>query len=138
MFKTKLLSLIHLPVKSVFGIHDLIGLSYLYQIRVELSRLNFHKFKHNFWDTVNPMCPKNDGIEDTEHFLLLCPSFNILRRDLVAGVSILLRPFAQINSFSNNALIQLLLYGDKDLSDDINRNILQLTKNFIYKTGRFS
>ena len=83
------------------------------------------------------MCPTNDGIEDTEHFLLLCPSFDILRRDLLAGVSDLLRPFAQINSFSNSALVQLLLYGDKELSDDINKDILQLTLNFIHSTGRF-
>ena len=63
--------------------------------------------------------------------LLLCHSFDILRRDLLTGVSNLLRPFAQINSFSNSALLQLLLYGDKDLSDDINKDILQLTLNFI-------
>ena len=38
-----------LPIaKSVFGIHDPIGLSYLLQLRVGLSKLNFHKFKHNF------------------------------------------------------------------------------------------
>ena len=55
-----------------------LGLSYLFQLRVGLSRLNFHKFKHNFGDTVNLMCPTNDEIEDTEHFLLLCPSFDIL------------------------------------------------------------
>ena len=122
--------------KSVFGIHDPLGLSYLSQIRVGLSKLNFHKFKHNFSDTINPMCPTNDGIEDTEHFLLLCPSFDIQRRDLLAGVSVL-RPLVQINSLSNNVLTQLLLYGDKDLSNDVNKEILQLTLNFIHKTGRF-
>ena len=83
------------------------------------------------------MCPTNDGIEDTEHFLLLCHSFDIFRRDLLAGVSNLLRLFAQINSFSNSALLQLLLYEDKDLSDDSNEDVPQLTLNFIYRTGRF-
>ena len=82
------------------------------------------------------MCPTNDGIEDTEHFLLLCPSFDIQRRDLLAGFSVL-RPLIQINSLSNNVLTQLLLYGDKDLSNDVNKGILQLTLNFIHKTGRF-
>ena len=77
IFKKKLLSKIRPPAKSVFGIHDLIGLSYLTQLRVGLSKLNFHKFKHNFRDTINPMCPRNDGIENREHFLLLCPSFEI-------------------------------------------------------------
>ena len=50
--------------------------SYLSQVRVGLSKLNFHKFKHNFRDAINPLCPTNDGIEDTEHFLLLCPAFD--------------------------------------------------------------
>ena len=109
----KLLSKIHPPAKSVFGIYDPIGLSYLSQLRVGLSKLNFHKFKHNFRDTVNPMCPTNDGIEDTEHFLLLCPSFDVQRRDLFADVSQLVRPFVQINNISNVDLIELLLYGDK-------------------------
>ena len=87
VFKKKLLTIIRPPAKSVFGIHDPIGLSYLSQIRVGLSRLNFHKFKHNF-RAINPMCPTNDGVEVTEHFLLLCPSFNIQRREFLAGVSV--------------------------------------------------
>ena len=136
-FKSKLLSIIRPPAKPVFGIHDPLGLSYLSQIRVGLSKLNFHKFKHNFKDTINPMCPTNDGIEDTEHFLLHCPSFNIQRRDLLAGVSEVLQPFVQINTLSNNVLVQLLLYGDKDLSSDVNKHVLELTLNFIHQTGRF-
>ena len=136
-FKSKLLSIIRPPAKPVFGIHDPLGLSYLSQIRVGLSKLNFHKFKHNFKDTINPMCPTNDGIEDTEHFLLHCPSFNIQRRDLLAGVSEVLQPFVQINALSNKVLVQLLLYGDKDLSSDVNKHVLELTLNFIHQTGRF-
>ena len=73
VFKKKILSIIRPPANPVFGIHDPIGLSFLTQIRVGLSQLNFHKFKHNFRDAVNPMCPSSDGIEDAEHFLLLCP-----------------------------------------------------------------
>ena len=137
VFKKKLLAKIRPPAKSVFGIHDPKGLSYLTQLRVGLSKLNFHKFKHNFRDTINPMCPTNDGIEDTEHFLLLCPSFDAQRRDLFAGIVELIRPFIQITDLSNDSLTQLLLYGDQDLTDDLNRNILELTLRFIHETGRF-
>ena len=137
VFKKKLLSIIRPPAKSVFGFHDPLGLAYLSQLRVGLSKLNFHKFKHNFKDTLNPLCPTNDGIEDTEHFLLLCPSFDVQRRDLLAEISQLLQPFVQINNLSNTVLIKLLLYGDKDFSDSINKGILQLTINFIHNTGRF-
>ena len=113
------------------------GLSLLTQLRVGLSKLNFHKFKHNFRDTINPMCPTNDGVEDTEHFLLLCPSFDDQRRDLLAGIEELLRPFVQIANLSNDTLTQLLLYGDKDLSYGMNSDILRLTIHFIRETGRF-
>ena len=137
VFKKKLLSIIRPPAKSVFGIHDPKGLSYLTQLRVGLSKLNFHKFKHNFRDTVNPMCPTSDGIEYTEHFLLLCPSFDVQRQDLLAEIAELLRPVVQIADPSNDALTQLLLYGDNDLSNNLNRSILELTLSFIHETGRF-
>ena len=58
-FKKKILSIIRPHANPVFGIHDPIGLSSLTQLRVGLSKLNCHKFKHNFRDAVNPMCPVN-------------------------------------------------------------------------------
>ncbi len=78
------------------------------------------------------MCPTNEWIEDTEHFLLLCPSFEIQRRDLLAGVSEVLQPYFEVNSLSNNAFVQILLYGDQKLSININKNILELTLAFIH------
>ena len=137
VFKKKLLSIICPPAKSVFGIYDPIGFSLLTQLRVGFSKLNFHKFKHNFRDTINPMCPTSDGVEDTEHFLFLCPFFDDPRRGLLAGIEQLLRPLVQIANLSNNALTQLLLYGDNDLSCEVNRDILRLTLRFIRETGRF-
>ena len=43
IFKKKILSIIRPRANPVFGIHDPIGLSFLTQIRVGLSKLNFHK-----------------------------------------------------------------------------------------------
>ena len=123
--------------KTYFGIYDPHGSSDLSQFRVCRSKLNFHKFKHNFKDTVNPMCPVNDGIEVTEHCLLLCSSFDVQRRDLLAEVSQFLQPFIQINNLSNVGLTELLLYGDKYLSDSINQSIPQFTITFIPTTCRF-
>ena len=73
----------------------------------------------------------------TEHFLLLCPTFDAQRRDLFAGIVELIRPFRQITDLSNDSLTQLLLYGDQDLSTELNRNILELTLRFIHDTCRF-
>ena len=57
-------------------------------------------------------------------------------RDLLAGVLALIRPFGLTNP-SNEVLTQLLMYGNKDFPDEINRNILELTLQFIHETGRF-
>ena len=136
IFKKKMLLKIRPSGKPVYGIHDPKGLSYLTQLRVGLSKLNFHKFKHNFKDTTNPMCPTNDGIEDTEHFLLLCPYFDLQRQNLLAGIYALLRPLGYVN-LKNDALLQILLYGDDDFPNSLNRHILELTLQFIHETGRF-
>ena len=136
IFKKKLRSKIRPQAKSVFGIHDPIGLSYLTQLRVGLSKLNFHKVKHNLRDTINPMCPTNDGIENTENFSLLCPSFEIQRRNLFARVFAFLRPLGYLN-IPKEPLTHLLLSCDKDFPNDLNKNILELTLEFIHETGRF-
>ena len=83
------------------------------------------------------MCSTSDGIEDTEHFLLLCLSFDVQRRDLFAGIVELIRPFRQITDLSNDSLTQLLLHRDQDHSNELNRNILELTLRFNHETGRF-
>ena len=75
--------------------------------------------------------------EDTKHFLLLCSSFDAQRRHLFAEIAELVQPFIQITDLSNGSLIQLLLYGGQDLSNDLNRNILELTLRFIHETGQF-
>ena len=83
------------------------------------------------------MCPINDGIETTEHFLLLCHAFEAERRSLLAGVSELLQPYGYTN-LSNKVLTQILLYGNKDLPNCLNRNILDLTLQYIHTPGRFN
>ena len=130
VFKKKLLSIIRPLVKS-FGIQDPTGLSYLSQLRVGLSKLNFHQLKYNFRDTLNPMCPTNDGIEGTEHFLLLCTSFVEPRKDLLAGRFALLRPY-EYTDLQNHFLLQILLHGYRSFPGESNREIHLLTLHFIH------
>ena len=66
----------------------------------------------------------------------LCPCFDVHKRDLIAGICALLRPLGHVD-LANEILLQLLLYGNKDFPDTVNRNVLELTLNFIHKTGRF-
>ena len=136
VFKKQLIGLIRPPAKSVYGIHDPKRLSILTQLRVGLSKLNFHKFKHNFRDTVNPLCLISDGIEDTEHFLLLCRAYDIHRRDLLDSVNAILRPHGLSNP-SNKELLQILLYGHEKLPFNSNTNILEATLKYIQASEQF-
>ena len=105
-------------------------LSILTQLRVGLSKLNFHKFKHNFRETLAHLCPINDGIEDTEHFLLLCHEYDDIRRDLLSSVDAVLRPHGLAN-LSNKTLLQIILYGHEELSSESNSKILEATLKYV-------
>ena len=47
----------------------------------------------------------NDGIEGVEDFLLQCPSYVAQRRDLLAKVTDVLRPFIDFTDLCNEALV---------------------------------
>ena len=74
--------------------------------------------------------------EDTEHFLLLCSSFTEYRRSLLAGANDVLQTYGYSEAPGYN-ILQLLLYGDKNLPLEANVLILNLTIKFILETERF-
>ena len=104
------------------------GLSILAQLLVGLSKLNFRKFKHNFDYTLNPLCPSNDGVEDTEHYFLLCHTYDVQRCYLLNCVNVILLPLLPhgLANPSNKKLVDrpIILYGHKHLSFASNASIL--------------
>ena len=73
---------------SIFGIHDPKCLSIsIFQLRVRLSSLRSHKFRHNFDDTPTDICSCNQGIQYTNHFLSFCPTYIMPRATLAASVT---------------------------------------------------
>ena len=83
------------------------------------------------------MCSVNDGVEDTEYFLLLCNSFSVHRHNLLAGVNDVLAAYEYCVS-SDIHILELLLYGSKYLPSEANYLILSLTINYIFETERFA
>ena len=55
---------------------------------------------------------------------------------MLAGVSALSRPLGHTD-LSNKFLMQILLCGDKDFPNGLNKDILFLTLHFIHETGCF-
>ena len=137
IFKAKLNKIIRPAPKQVFGIHDPKGLATLTQLRIGLSALNFHKFRHNFKDKLNSICPINDGVEDTEHFLLHCHSYHLQRNSLLSRVQAILLSCGLLN-LSNEELVLIILYADERLPFESNRAIIRATLEFIESSKRFS
>ena len=50
-------------------------LKLLRRFRLGLSHLRDHKFKHNFLDTINPLCSCGSNSKMTSHFFFYCPIF---------------------------------------------------------------
>ena len=72
------------------------------------------------------MCPIHDGIEDTNHFLLLCHSFDAQRLVLLDGIKSILQ-ISDITNLSNSNLLKIILYGDERLTENQNKAILEFT-----------
>ena len=54
--KTNFLRVGRPTAMPIYGVHNAIGLNFLTRLRLDLSHLNEHKFKHNFKDCVNHLC----------------------------------------------------------------------------------
>ena len=67
MFKQALVEYIRPFAVDVFDVIDHSGLK-LTRLSLKLSHLNEHKFRHNFRDTVNPLCTCTLEPETSNHF----------------------------------------------------------------------
>ena len=66
--------LLELKKTLVFGVSDIYGVKLLTRFRLNFSHLTKHVFRHNFNNTLNPMCNCSVDIELTVHYLLCCRS----------------------------------------------------------------
>ena len=71
---------------SIFDIYNPYGIKLLTRLRLGLSHLNEHKFKHGFNNTINPICISGGDIESINHFFLLCPKYCEARQTLFDNI----------------------------------------------------
>ena len=109
------------PEKSIYGIYNVLGIKYLFQLRLGLSPLRYHKWTHNFNDVTSNKCLCDDNIENTEHFLFYCPFFTTQRELLMASVGSILENYG-LGDKSHDP--HLYLYGDRYISHADNKTIL--------------
>ena len=118
-------------INPIYRIHDPNGLKLLTRLRLGLSHLREHKYKHNFMDTNIPFCVC--GLleeETTEHFLLRCTLFFNERK-------ILLEIFPSLSNLAKTQVVSTLLYGNENLNDTNNAELITCTIFFLKQTSRF-
>ena len=87
VFKKNLLKFIRPSPNSVFNCHKGKGIKYLTRLRLGLSHLREHKFKHSFQDTLNPFCSCGPDVETNMHFSLYCLLFSNQRCTISSTVN---------------------------------------------------
>ena len=119
---------------SVYNCHNLKGIKLITRLHLGLSHLREHKFKHNFQESLNPLCNCGHGIESTTHFFLHCPLFTNERYTLLSTLSSIDCTLLNNTDF---VLTQTLLFGNLSFNSNKNLEILNATIGYILSTKRF-
>ena len=93
------------------------------RLRTHCSALNLDLFLKKVSET--PLCSCG-SIEDSQHYFFHCSHYQTQRTALMNGISTIHTP-----------TLNLLLYGNSNLSVDINKAIFDKVHKFILDTKRF-
>ena len=119
---------------SLFSIHNPVSVKLLTRLRLQLSHLNEHKFRHVFEDTISPMCSYNTEIESNKHFLLRY-HFHSSQRSELDNLNKINSSFFKVSAKDQ---VIILVYGYSSNSPiSLNEDLIKLVINFLIKSGRF-
>ena len=93
------------------------------RLRLQMSDLNFDLFNRHLIE--NQSCACGHPFETAEHFLILCPNCNDIRRDTLMQIE------------DNYLDIRILLFGNRSLGTHQNEFIFKKVHEFIRRTRRF-
>ena len=129
-----LLNFIRPTGNSTYKIYDPLGIKLLTRLRLGFSHLSEHKFRHNFADSLNPLCSCSWETESTLHFFLRCQNYTTFRRALTTNLKNI---NDTIMSLNENDLLHVILYGNENFGNNMNISILTATIKFIKVSERF-
>ena len=110
-------------MQIIFNIHNSYGVKLLTRLRLALSHLRDHRFRHCGNDT-----------ETATHFFLLCPSFHTPRQTLLNNIRNINE---QILSHDEDKLIQTFTHGNSNCNLTVNRFIVCATIEYLILTELF-
>ena len=133
-FKKSILQFIGPSPSSTYNCFNKKGIKHITRLRLGLSHLCDHKFKHGFLDSLNPICSCRLDVETTCHYILHCPNFTNER-------SILLSIVLTINESSltscDASVVKALHNGDKSLDLETKTLILNAALDFVLSSKGF-
>ena len=94
LFRSIILKFIRPSSNSLYSCQNIIGIK-LITMRLGLSHLREHKFKHSFRDTLNPLCNCGMDVESSTHFLLQCSLYINERCTLMSNLNRINRQISQ-------------------------------------------
>ena len=130
IFKKNILQFIRPSPNDIFNCHNPKGVKLLTRLRLGLSHLRDHKFKHSFQDSLNPICNCGTDVETTTHYLLHCPLFSDERLILINN----------IRNIDNNILNlndSRFSFGNSSFNKTKNTSVLNTTIEYIVSSKRF-
>ena len=86
IFRKSILKFIMKPANSLFNSHNLKGIQFIIRLRLGLSHLRGHKFKHDFQDSLNSFYNWGLDIQSTANHLLHCPTYVTERHTLLSDI----------------------------------------------------
>ena len=102
---------------STYKIHNSVGIRLLTCLRLGLSQLNEHKFRHKFADLVSRLCSFSIKFETALQFFLHCHNFLNIRRKLSDKIKVLDENLLQLNG---KPLLRVLLFGRNIYNEQVN------------------
>ena len=118
----------------IFNCHSPNGIKLITRLRLGLSPLREHKLRHNFQDTLNPICSCGDDIETTIHYLFHCSNYLDERSTHLDNLQSI---GENIHDKNDSQISELLLFGVSSNNGASNTCILNATIQYILATKRF-
>ena len=112
---------------KVYNINDTIGIKLITRLRLGFSHLREHKLKHNFQDTLNPLCSCSIEAESTSYYFLRCHFFAALRATLMND----------LGNIDSELPTNILLYSNQIYDDKTNQIILMHVIRYIKDSQAF-
>ena len=134
IFSKNILHFIRPAHNSIYNCHNPIGVKLITRLRLGLSHLREHKFKHNFQDSINPLGNCGQDIESKTRYLLHCSLLVNERSTFFSTLSSL--DFHLLDS-TDSTLTQTLLFGSTSFKSNKNLKILIAAIDYILSTKRF-